>query len=583
MCEFISRPIFLRWRSIVIVLMLLCFGSTLQAQHENASAAEALRVQLGMPELDAPITRDPVQRIRLIDLLKSQTRLLKPDSSALNALVFAMRQSSEDSGNSDLALLAELLVYYSALYNSPMDDDAWLRIDYLNNLYQNAQSKDSEWDLLEVGIELADAYSLEAAHYEVGVMLSRELAGLVEKQEDQLCPRKQYVFFHLGLTYLVSNDPENAVRYIKRALQVQPTEVSLNISIPIINHLGLAYRDWNMLDSSDIYFNRNLAICRTRGDSVNEYLTLGNLGENQYLRGNYEAALPLVQADAEMALKLNDLTLASNALMLLGDIYTRRGNFIKADSALALGLPLVRNTRSYPRIKKAYSIMERYYIATGQSALAGLYQDSMLQVADSLSRYFNRSRLSAAEAHYSYASLQKQRELEATEWKFMNLLLSSIVVVAILLILIGYQHQHRQRSMEKVQRLELEISLRVAEVRLEEARTKIEAYVEQLAARGMSDVNWSESRILTREQWKEFSVIFSASFPGYIERLKTRLPQLTDGEIRLCCLIMLGLRVKDIASILGVNENSAYKNRSRLLAKLQLSGEMDLNDILKRI
>jgi transposase-like protein len=45
-------------------------------------------------------------------------------------------------------------------------------------------------------------------------------------------------------------------------------------------------------------------------------------------------------------------------------------------------------------------------------------------------------------------------------------------------------------------------------------------------------------------------------------------------------LLRLNLKVKDIALILGVNENSAYRNRSRLLAKIDLPDEKALLDIL---
>ena len=47
--------------------------------------------------------------------------------------------------------------------------------------------------------------------------------------------------------------------------------------------------------------------------------------------------------------------------------------------------------------------------------------------------------------------------------------------------------------------------------------------------------------------------------------------------------MQLQLRVKDIARILGVNENSAYRNRSRLLTKLDLLDEKALIDILQQI
>ena len=131
--------------------------------------------------------------------------------------------------------------------------------------------------------------------------------------------------------------------------------------------------------------------------------------------------------------------------------------------------------------------------------------------------------------------------------------------------------------------MKLQLSLLNTESNLEDARAKLDAYLKKLSYQKESDVNWTESRILTQTHWKEFQVLFSASYPGFISRLKENLPQITEGEIRFCCLMRLQLKIKEIALILGVNENSAYKNRSRLLAKLELTDEKALVDLLQKM
>ena len=127
---------------------------------------------------------------------------------------------------------------------------------------------------------------------------------------------------------------------------------------------------------------------------------------------------------------------------------------------------------------------------------------------------------------------------------------------------------------------ELRENMEATEIVQEDARRKLDEYLRQFSWRASSDVNWTESRILTKENWLEFKKLFSASVPGFLEKIPTKFPQLTEGEIRYCCLLRLNLKVKDIALILGVNENSAYRNRSRLLAKIDLPDDKALLDIL---
>jgi DNA-binding CsgD family transcriptional regulator len=284
-----------------------------------------------------------------------------------------------------------------------------------------------------------------------------------------------------------------------------------------------------------------------------------------------------------MALKLNDFFLASNALLLIGDIHSRKGNYQKAETYLMQGLRILHGFGSFPKRKKCYSIMERYYLNTNQNKLASLYQDSLLYVNDSLERYYNQSRVSYAESEFEYQNLKEKALEEATSNKLSRFILIGILVFIVLLLFIGIQYFQRQKALANMKQMKLQLSLQDAESNLEDARAKLDAYLKKLSSQKESDVNWTESRILTQSQWKEFQVLFNDSYPGFISRLKENLPQITEGEIRFCCLMRLQLKIKEIALILGVNENSAYKNRSRLLAKLELADEKALVDILQKM
>jgi tetratricopeptide (TPR) repeat protein len=348
----------------------------------------------------------------------------------------------------------------------------------------------------------------------------------------------------------------------------------------LLNSLGLCFRDLRQLDSSDYYFRKELLFTRIKQDSIYEHITLGNLGENQYLRGNYDEAIPLLFSDAEMASKVGDFSLASNALILIGDIYTRKGQYRKADSLLTEGLRLTRRTQSYRRKKKAFPIMARLYLQTGRPELAALFLDSSNFVADSLVRLNNQSKISAAEAEFAFQNLKIQAEREASDLRLSRLLLASGLLFTFMLGLIGLFYFQRYRISARLRQLELQANLEAAENDLEAARRKLDEYLKQFSVPASADVNWTESRILTRENWLEFKKLFSASFPGFLENIPKKFPQLTEGEIRYCCLLRLNLKVKDIALILGVNENSAYRNRSRLLSKTDLPDDKALLDIL---
>ena len=571
------------WLRFIVPLFLFLIaangGIDLQAQSLQTPQTEMLRKQLSIPSFDALLNLDPVQRTLFLDKTRNQIGTLKPDSIAMQNLVSDMQEFAKEQNSQDLELIADLLSFYG----KQMYENTKQQINTLSKLHLKAIREDAVWFRVEVDLNLATAYIVEKKNYESGLFLQRDLTGIVEKLEDKLCPRKQQVFFELGVSYLVFNDQRNAVNYLKKALLLRPPKGINNGRVRILNHLGLSYRELNLLDSSDVYFKQNLKITQDSNLIAYKFITLGNLGENQYLRKNYDAALPLLQADADMALKLNDFFLASNALLLIGDIHSRKGNYQKAETYLMQGLRILHGFGSFPKRKKCYSIMERYYLNTNQNKLASLYQDSLLYVNDSLERYYNQSRVSYAESEFEYQNLKEKALEEATSNKLSRFILIGILVFIVLLLFIGFQYFQRQKALANMKQLKLQLSLQDAESNLEDARAKLDAYLKKLSSQKESDVNWTESRILTQSQWKEFQVLFNDSYPGFISRLKENLPQITEGEIRFCCLMRLQLKIKEIALILGVNENSAYKNRSRLLAKLELADEKALVDILQKM
>ena len=559
----------LRW-----VFLLAVFGLPLQAQ----PTFDLLRKQLGIPVFDSLLNLNPVQRTILLDKVKAQMAIIKPDSIALRPLLLQMREFANDQDNRDPELMADLIEYYNRRIWFPEKGVFWQQIAYLSKLHMKAKKENADWFLIEVDLDLANLYVAEKIHYESGVFLLHELAGLAEKTEDKLCPRKQQIFYNLGVDYLVFNDPKNAVRYLKQSLKAKPLELA-NQKVGILNHLGLAYRDLNQLDSSDLCFQENLKI--VKGAYIG--ITKGNLGENQYLRKNFEAALPLLQADANMALELKDYHLASNALMLMGDIYSRQGRYTKADSTLLLGLRLLRGTNSFPKRRKGFSIMERFYINTHQNQLAALFQDSVLYVTDSLTRYYNKLQVSSAEAGFEFQNLREKTQQELTALELSRQKRTGLALIFFLLAVIVYLILQRRLVSARVRETDLKLLQQSTEEELQAARGELEQYVAQLSAVPVDSVDWHNSSLHTGIHYNKFLELFSRSFPGFIDRLNQAFPNLTEAEIRYCCLERLNMNVKEKASILGINENSVNKTKGRLRSKLGLEKETSVHFFLLSI
>jgi tetratricopeptide (TPR) repeat protein/DNA-binding CsgD family transcriptional regulator len=75
---------------------------------------------------------------------------------------------------------------------------------------------------------------------------------------------------------------------------------------------------------------------------------------------------------------------------------------------------------------------------------------------------------------------------------------------------------------------------------------------------------------LSNHIWKEFETIFTESNPDYLKKLTTQFPNLTTNEIKLCVLLYINLRTKEIAAITKQSIKSINVARTRLRKKLHL-------------
>jgi DNA-binding CsgD family transcriptional regulator len=83
-------------------------------------------------------------------------------------------------------------------------------------------------------------------------------------------------------------------------------------------------------------------------------------------------------------------------------------------------------------------------------------------------------------------------------------------------------------------------------------------------------------RILTNSDWQSFKDYFEKVHPNFNAKLRKEFPTITESEERLFLLVKLNLRTKEIASILGISNDSVKKNRNRLRKRLSLNADQDL-------
>ncbi|MBL4585460.1 MAG: hypothetical protein JKX84_00165 [Flavobacteriales bacterium] len=468
---------------------------------------------------------------------------------------FANKQNDQD-------LVRELL--HLRFYVRNMQYDTEKRIQLLEQKYERAKESGEPWEVFLSSWQLGYRLRNAAGKVDVGLYILTEASEMLNNGYRH--PVEYYLNYALGSIHYSYNDFNGAKKYFGRALASGKRDEVHKMDSRVFNVLGLGYRKMNSLDSSDIYLNKALVTSLDEGDSATECIVSGNLGENQYLRENYDAAIVLLEKDANMAIQREDLGLASNALMLLADCYLAKGEPNKCWPFLEKGRDYAYRSGQYHRLKTLYPILAKWYALKGDATLSALYTDSAMFVVDSLERIQNQVRVVPTDKLYEMNRLQIESINQKNQIGQRNMIVFGLFLLLIIIFLFFQLYRTRMKLNE--QRLEGENTQ--LQTDLTKARKRLDDFLESLTESAADPASLSSATIITEEGWLNFKQLFDASFPGYLKRVIKRFPDLTKGEHRLMCFLRLQMSNKDIATMLGVGQNAVQQLQRRTRRKINI-------------
>ena len=89
--------------------------------------------------------------------------------------------------------------------------------------------------------------------------------------------------------------------------------------------------------------------------------------------------------------------------------------------------------------------------------------------------------------------------------------------------------------------------------------------------------------ISEEDNWKFFKKAFSNADKEFFKKVKTRHPELTSNDLKLCAYLRLNLSSKEIAPLLNISVKSVEIKRYRLRKKMDLGREVNLTEYILAI
>jgi DNA-binding CsgD family transcriptional regulator len=89
-----------------------------------------------------------------------------------------------------------------------------------------------------------------------------------------------------------------------------------------------------------------------------------------------------------------------------------------------------------------------------------------------------------------------------------------------------------------------------------------------------------ESTLSSHDDWKTFDITFDEAHESFMKNLKSRYPDLSPKDIRLCAFLRMNLPSKEIAPLLGISVRGVENHRYRLRRKMNLEHDENLIEVI---
>lgn len=345
--------------------------------------------------------------------------------------------------------------------------------------------------------------------------------------------------------------------------------------------LGAVYGYVDSLELANKYYELAIPIIRGHGSKNSLAVTFANYGNVLSYQDSTAAAVRSYQRALAINEELGDLYQSSPCITNIAGEYRTLGRY---EEALQLYHKAVKIDRSNGWM---------HFLYLDYEGLAGVHEK--LEQFDSAVYYHHlyehlRDSISGAKVQVSISQQEAEfASVEQTHLLFAQKSLTrSIVMVAGLLLLVFsagllllYLLNRKKNRQLAANRQELAALLK----RLQAKNFSIQP-IKQMTretntvskdAPTPSVFDPYETKILRTDDWDNFKLQFEKSYPGFIHKLRTTYPDLTEAEERLFLLLKLNLSSREIANTLGIQPQSVKKTRTRLRKRLQLESSASLS------
>lgn len=461
--------------------------------------------------------------------------------------------------------------------------------------------------LASIYSRIGGAYLLKG-NYDVS--LDYQIKALKLYEQYPFTEGKLKVYNGIALVYFYQEQYDKALQNFnltEKLLHKYAKENSIKVfkfKGKLFNNIGIIYASKKQFDLALEYFTRASTFSKKAKDFDNLSSLYANSGLIYIYTKRYELAEAALVESLQIRQKEKNLFGLCKSNHLLGILFKEKRELAKSEEYLLNSLLLSRQTNSLSSREEILKDISELMSLKGDYKQAYNYHVAYKLISDSLFNKKNHQKIIQAEMQYKF---DKASHIAKTEQKQNEYLLMAVALFLFLVIIIVMIMYRLQKSKVKIQQLakesaelsnkefilrehslhqELELKSKelttniiyllkknelIHEIsnRLKELKKQVKKEDQETIKKIIDDLKNAQDENV----WKEFEVRFNQVYNDFYDRLKTKYPDLTVNEKRICGFLRLNMTSKEICSLTRQSYNSLNVARARLRKKLNIQNE----------
>lgn len=283
----------------------------------------------------------------------------------------------------------------------------------------------------------------------------------------------------------------------------------------------------------------------------------------------------------------------------LGTVYLQRKEYEKAIVYFKKSL---EHTGDLNNRNSAYRNLAKIYTLLNNADSASLYYNKVIewmkenQKIDSDKLALKaKLNLEVVKREGEIAKLEDQHEIDVLKHNRSKIVQVSFVVLVLLLTTILILLNNQRKRHAALQKAELKLktqNLVNLSLLINEKNQVLKLFEDKLKknnSKELTEVLYSELKstlkksLKVEDDWKCFELYLNDLHKGFYDKLKSKYPDLSNTELRVCSLTKLRYSLKETAHTLSISPDSVKSSRYRIKKKIGLKGDQDLADFLNKV